>query len=135
MSGCEHLIKYIFIAKFARENSQSQSTNAAIANDFRRVVHGDCKLTKSEKGEYIQKLHTNVSTFVTSPLHRIFLTLLHVLLGLKSYAHMSDFKIKEVCGTRHEFRHHFITSILKWQNFGLQIQDVLVCKNAFLIQQ
>ena len=54
MDGCEHLIKYIFTAKFARENSQS--TNAAIANDFRRVVHGDCKLTKSEKGEYIQKL-------------------------------------------------------------------------------
>ncbi|CAH3111933.1 unnamed protein product [Pocillopora meandrina] len=88
---------------------------------------------KSEKGEYIQKLHTNVSTFITSPLHLIFLTLLHVLLGLKSYAHMSDFKIKEVCGTRHEFRHHFITSILKWQNLGLQIQDILVCKNAFLI--
>ena len=92
------------------------------------------KSHKSEKGEYIQKLHTNVSTFVTYPLHRIFLTLLHVLLGLKSYAHMSDFKIKEVCGTRHEFRHHFITSILKWQNLGLQIQDILVCKNAFLIQ-
>ena len=76
MDGCEHLIKYIFTAKFARENSQS--TNAAIANDFCRV-HGDCKVTQSEKGEYIQKLHTNVITFVTSLLHRIFLTLLRVI--------------------------------------------------------
>ena len=43
MDGCEHLIKYFFTARFARENSQS--TNAAIANDFRRVVHGDSKVT------------------------------------------------------------------------------------------
>ena len=96
------------------------------------IFVGWCMVTvqshKSEKGEYIQKLHTNVSTFLISPLHR------SELLGLKSYAHMSDFKIKEVCGTRHEFRHHFITSILKWQNLGLQIQDILVCKNACLIQ-
>ena len=53
LDGCEHLIKYIFIAKFGRENSQS--TNAAIANDFRRVVHGDCKVTQIGKRRVYSK--------------------------------------------------------------------------------
>ena len=53
MDGCEHLIKYIFTAKFGRENSQS--TNAAIANDFRRVVHGDCKVTQIGKRRVYSK--------------------------------------------------------------------------------
>ena len=98
MGVCEHLIKYFFTAKFARENSQS--TSVAIAYDFRRLVHGDSKShTNQQKGEYIQKFHTYVCTFVTSLLYRIFLTLLHVLLGLRSYAHMSEFKIKSVCST------------------------------------
>ena len=47
MDVCEHLIKYIFTAKFARENSQL--TNVAKASDFRRVVHGDCKVTQISK--------------------------------------------------------------------------------------
>ena len=58
MDGCEHLIKYIFTVKFARENSQS--TNAAIANDFRRVVHGDCKVTQIGKKASIFKSSTRM---------------------------------------------------------------------------
>ena len=58
MGVCEHLIKYIFSAKFARENSLS--TNVAIAYEFRRVVHGDCKVTQISKKASIFKSSTRM---------------------------------------------------------------------------
>ena len=41
----------------------------------------------------LSKLYTNVCALVTFRLQRIFLALLHVLFGPKSYARRSDFKI------------------------------------------
>lgn len=47
MDGCEHESNASSTLNFVRENSQS--TNADIANDFRQVVHGDCKATQISK--------------------------------------------------------------------------------------
>ena len=80
--------------------------------------------TNPQNAEYFRKLHVFVCTFMTFRLHRILLAIFYVLLGLRSYAYMSNSKFK---GLQHEFdlksqvwlhetkcKHHFITSSLKW---------------------
>ena len=106
MDGCEHF-KNVFIAKFCLWKFPINQC----CNSWWFSWGGDAwwllSPTNQQNAEYFRKLHMFVCTFTTFRLHRILLAKLHVLLGLRSYAHMSNSKFKGLCSTSLIWNHKY----------------------------
>ena len=91
-NSCEHLFKTSSPATFSWWKSP---INRWCDRLWFSSGGGDCKVTKiSKKPRIFKSIYTYMCTFVTFLLDSIFLALLYELVGLTSYAHMLDFKVK-----------------------------------------